>query len=114
MSEVTIEQMQESIDNYRGVVELGDALERLYDNKDFQKVIVEGYMRDHASDLAVICNDMRFPKEKREETIDLLKGISCFSQFLQVTFQKANAAQGQIDAGLEEINEMRKADEQEI
>ena len=38
-----IKQLEMSIDEAKELIALGDSIERLYKNKDFKKVILEGY-----------------------------------------------------------------------
>lgn len=109
--QITQEEIQESIDNYQEIVNLGDALERLTDNEDFKKVFTEGYFKEEAARLVSICADLRIPADQREDTKLLMTGISCVQSYMQVVFQKRQSALTQIDAGLEELKDMRAEEE---
>ena len=43
-----IKQLEMSIDEAKELIALGESIERLYKNKDFKKVILEGYFKDEA------------------------------------------------------------------
>jgi len=58
-------------------VELHNALERLHNNEDFKKVILEGYFKDKAIDgVSALANDYVIQNGKRTEVMEALIAIS--------------------------------------
>ena len=53
MNEQLIEEVEVSIQEAKAVIALAEALGNLHNNKDFQLVILEGYFKNHASDLVM-------------------------------------------------------------
>lgn len=58
-------------------VNMATALERLHDNADFKKVILEGYFRDMAvSKVSLLANSGTIQGNHRPEVMEILVGIS--------------------------------------
>ena len=64
MSNEAINAIERDIKEARKHVELGDSLERLLNNRDFKKVIVEGYFEKEAARLVHLKADHEAAKSK--------------------------------------------------
>lgn len=54
MNDNQLEEVEISIEQAKQTIEMMEALSRLRDNRDFQKVIEEGYFKDEASRLVLL------------------------------------------------------------
>ena len=86
-------------------VDFGKALERLHNNKDFKRVILDGYFKDEARRLVHLLSavDMQ-TKDKQESIIKQMEGIGQLSQYFNVV--KFHARQGQ--KSVDECEELRE------
>jgi hypothetical protein len=77
-------------------IEMAKALDRLHDNKDFQMVITEGYLKNHA---VMLVQQKRSPgmEDKQEDVLRDLDAIACLFQFFAVTFAIGNNADRQLE-----------------
>jgi len=63
-------------------VDMNDALTRLENNKDFQKVVLSGYFRDKAiNGVSLLANDQTINEGKRPAVIEGLIAISHLEDF---------------------------------
>lgn len=63
--------------------EMNEALQRLYDNKDFQKVVIEGYFNDFAiKQTSLLAVDFIRDNGKRPEVMERLVAISNLQDYL--------------------------------
>lgn len=63
--ELTIEEAKDNIERM-------NALERLFDNKDFKKLILDGYFKEEASRLVMLRADPNATHEDQQKQINLL------------------------------------------
>ena len=71
----TIEQAKEQVATL-------EALERLENNEDFKKVIIEGYCQDNADALVLLLSQAANERQYKDRC-DRLMAISCFREFLR-------------------------------
>lgn len=89
-------------------VELGEALDRLYKNPDFQKIILEGYFKQKALDSVSL---LSMPSiKKRGERGDIMEDLVAISnlQFFFMFIQQQHAAATDPVLSDEEEEEQRK------
>jgi hypothetical protein len=98
MSEL-VEEIQLNIDQARGVVALGESLDRLFQNPDFREVIVEGYFRDEAVRLVELKAAPQMAKPQYQEPI--LKAIDAIGA-LQQHFNKIRLMADQARQAIED------------
>lgn len=77
-----IQEVEVNIDDAKKQVELGKAVERLRQNKDYQLVIGEGYLKDEALRNTYLLGDPNLPKDRYEDVQLSLRGIGEFNYFL--------------------------------
>ncbi len=69
MTNDTVKQLEQNIENSKVLVETGAALERLMSNKDFQRVILTGYFKDEAVRLVHLKSDQNMQTPERQTSI---------------------------------------------
>lgn len=89
-SEITLFQLQDAIEATKELLEekeeqcaMSDALKRLDDNSDFNKIIVDGYYNEEKDRLAgAITSNMPLSGEERGSMISQLEAIGRFKRYL--------------------------------
>lgn len=65
-------------------IQMVEALERLEKNRDFQKVILEGYMKDEVLRAnSLLANHTIKAQGKRPDIIEMLVAVSTFGEYLE-------------------------------
>lgn len=100
-----IEQIELNIKQAKEFVELGAALNRLMNNRDFKKVVLDHYFRENAIRLVHLKADhTQQSPEDQAGLIQKMDAIGCFKHFLQtVEFQADQSAKA-----IEADEEMRQ------
>lgn len=108
MSQNAIEEIELSIQEAQAFVDKGKALERLRHNRDFQAVVLEGYLKDEAVRLVHLKNAPNVQSEQVQRSIvKQIDAVGVFTQFLNTVHRQAEEAQYAIDSGEEEIEAAR-------
>ena len=105
-----IHEVEVSIERAKHVIEFGKAVERLYENKDFQRVIEEGYFRDEASRLALMSAVPHLDPEKCAHTLRDIQAIGALYQYLQNAVRKGIQMQSDVGQHIETLAELNQAD----
>lgn len=88
----------------RKVVELGEALARLRGNRDFQRVIEEGYLRDEAVRLVLSRSEPALQSaEKQAAILTAIDGIASLNSYLVIIRQQAEVSARNIQSTDREI-----------
>lgn len=99
MSNEIIEAIDRNIRQARTALEEGNALERLRDNKDFKKVVLEGYFKDEAVRLVHLKADPSMQSDASQKSIVAqIDAIGSFSSYLTQTLQRGVMAGKQIES----------------
>ncbi len=94
--------MLETTDNSH-VVEMYEALSRLHDNPDFQKVILEGYFKDEPIRItSLLATDYARREGVRPVLMEKLVAISSLEDYFQTIIQLGNIPDDEEDEGGEE------------
>ena len=93
------EEIEISIKQAKEVVDLRDALRRLHNNKDFKKVIKEGYFIDDASRLVLLKADPEMESPENQAIIE--RQIVAIGQLSQY-FGKVEALGNMAERGIED------------
>ncbi len=100
MSNEAINAIERDIKEARKHVELGDSLERLLNNRDFKKVIVEGYFEKEAARLVHLKADLNFQTAEKQKTLlDGITAIGGLSQYFITVKQLASSAANTVASG---------------
>lgn len=111
MSEDAIQQIQLDIEDARRLVEDAQALDRLFENKDFKRVIKEGYFKEEPARLAEIKAAPQMRGEQYQTAIiKEIDGIGCLQQYFNKIWALADQARRSIESGEEEIEAIENAE----
>jgi len=107
MSNSTVKAIEENIRKSKQVVEAGAALERLMTNRDFKKVILEGYFEQEAIRLVHLKSDQNFQSpDMQRSIIAQMDSIGNVHQYLNLVLFKASQASKNILADEEARDEI--------
>lgn len=107
MSNATIQAIEENIKQARKFVEAGEALERLKGNRDFKKVLLEGYFEKEAIRLVHLKSDQNFQSpEMQKSIIGQIDAIGALSQYFSTVLHKAAIARKAITSDEEAREEI--------
>lgn len=100
MTQDTIQEIEQNIRECKEIVELNVMLERLKANRDFKKLILEGYFRDEAVRLVHLKADPAMQTPQRQAAITLqIDAIGAVSSYLHTVAYNAQLATKGIEAG---------------
>ena len=99
MSTAELQQLESNIKYAQKIVDLGDALDRLRNNRDFKKVIGEGYFEQEAIRLVHLMSDsnMQFPGIQQSIHKQLI-AVGMFREFLETLTTRANMARRAVES----------------
>lgn len=93
---MTISKLQEleaNISTAKEALELGSAIERLFSNRDFKKIVLNGYFEKEAVRLVHAKADVSNASEEAQKSIVLqIDSIGSFSKYLQRITTEAGLA----------------------
>lgn len=108
-----IAQIEKQIKNAKRLVDMANSLDRLTKNRDFQKVVLEGYMENEAVRLVHAKGNPETQKPERQEAISkAIDGIANFVQYLNTINQLAVMAGKDVADSEAVLDEMRAEDAQ--
>lgn len=87
------------------MVDTAKSIRRLSTNRDFKKLIEEGYFITAASDYAFAAGDLTNPKEDRETTAEMSRAPGHLKRWLSIQLRQADQAENRISQINEEIAE---------
>lgn len=103
----TIQAIEANIKEARKIVDLGESLERLRSNRDFKKVIVEGYFEQEAIRLVHLKADPSMQSaESQKSIVSQMDAIGSLHQYFTAVYQKASLARKAIAADEETRDEI--------
>lgn len=107
MIKTKIEEIELNIEQAKLIVASGNALERLRNNRDFKKVIVEGYFEKEAIRLVHMKSDFNSQNEESQRDIDLdIMAIGRLAKYLNEVFRRADLAAKAIESDEETREEL--------
>ena len=93
MSDAQLKQLEDSIKRAQKFVDMGEALERLYMNKDFRKVVVEGYFEQEAIRLVHLKSDSNMQStDSQKSIIQQIDAVGSLKQFFNLLSYQAEMA----------------------
>lgn len=104
-----IEQLELAVDKAREMVERRDMVLKLSKNREFRKIMSEGYFVDEAARLVAISGELAH-KPHRDEIFDSIKAISHVRQYFSDIVRLGNIAENEIDSSEEYLADMRGDD----
>lgn len=107
MNDDTIKELEENIREARKLVDAGTALERLRENRDFQKIVLEGYFRDEAIRLVHLKTDPNMQSDERQRSIlTQMDGIGALNGYFSMVLHQSYMAKKGILADEEAIEDI--------
>lgn len=99
MSSVQLDAIERSIQQAKAYVESGNALKKLKENREFNKVILIGYFQDEAVRLVHLKSDVTQQTPAAQESINKqIDAIGAFSQYMNTVLYRADMALKSIEA----------------
>ena len=112
MSATELQQIESSIKASDELIEVGKCLERLYNNRDFIKVIKEGYFEKEAIRLVHLKADPAMQSAASQQSItQQMDAIGAFSQYLDMALRHADQARKQVASDEATRDEILSGDE---
>lgn len=106
-SAVTVEDIQIQIDDAREMVRGADALERLFENADFNLVVKQGYFQEEPARLVEMKATPAMSSEANQAAIiKQIDGIGALQQYFTARFLTGDMARDAIRDGEMAIDEM--------
>lgn len=101
-----IQEVELSIEHAKKLVERKAQVEKLTSNREFRKIILEGYFVDEAARLAGISGDPMH-KAHRDEIILSIQGISSLRQYMHTIVRMGQVAENELFEHVEMLDELR-------
>ena len=94
-----IAQLERNISQAKELADLGTSLERLRNNRDFKKVIGEGYFEQEAIRLVHLMSDSNMQSPEIQQSIHKqMIAVGMFREFLETLTTRANMARRAVEA----------------
>lgn len=104
MSEV--QQLELAVEKARELVERREMVLKLSKNREFRKIVTEGYFVDEAARLVSISGELSH-KPHRDEIFDSIKAISHVRQFFSDIVRLGDIAEREIASSEEYLTDLR-------
>ena len=99
MNSAELQHLEVIIKQAQKMVDLGDALERLRNNKDFKKVIGEGYFEQEAIRLVHLMSDSNMQSPELQTAIHKqMIAVGVFRDYLETLAIRAGMARRSVEA----------------
>lgn len=103
----TIREIEQNIKDNRKLIEMADALDRLKSNRDFKKVVMEGYFEKEAVRLVHVKADPEFQTPERQASIirqiDAIGALNDYFTVVMFGGQQAKSAIESAEAVREDL-----------
>lgn len=103
-------ELELSIEEAKRIVGDRDAVKKLFGNREFKRIFVDGYFKDEALRLVGISADPTMDA-KREAIQEEIRGISLVNQYLQNIIRFGDIAQDSLSEAYETLEEVRQEEE---
>lgn len=101
-----IQQIEVTIEQLKKVADRRKQLLKLESNREFRKIVLDGYFTEEAARLAGISADPAFEKE-REQIMTEIRAISCLRQFFRNIDRIGAMAEAELEENQEALEELR-------
>lgn len=113
MSDEQIQELEITMEQATVKVDTANSLDKLYKNREFKKLVVEGYFREEAIRLVHMKSNPRFAKPEDQAMISsMIDGIGHFATYLRTITQHGQMAKDTILESEEMIDEINKSSEE--
>ena len=108
MNQEAIQAIESNIREAKKLVEFGASLERLQANRDFKKVILDGYFAEEAIRLVHLKSDPNMQSaDSQKAIIAQMDSIGAVRQYLDISLHRARMALKAISSDEETLDEIR-------
>ena len=111
--QVTIEQLELQLTSSKEQVEMRNAAQRLWENKDFKKVVLDGFMLKECALYAQNSANPAMGAVERADCLGIAQAAGHLKRFLSVVIQMGNNAEAQIGPIEDALDEERAKGEDE-
>ena len=103
-----IKEIEISMEQAKSIVAVKNSLDKLYSNKDFKKVILDGYLKDEAVRL-VLCKAHANHQnaEAQDQLTKDIDAIGRLNEYFRHVFVQGQMAEQAITEGSEALEELR-------
>jgi hypothetical protein len=99
MSTAELQQLETNIKQSQKIIDLGDALDRLRNNRDFKKLVLEGYFEQEAIRLVHLMSDSNMQSPNTQAAIyKEMTGIGMFRSYLDTLATSARVARRTLES----------------
>ena len=102
-----IQHVELSLDEAKKIVAFGEAIRRLEKNRDFQKVILDGYFSEEAKRLTFLTADPAIDEKTAQATWGDIRAIGALRMFLFNRKSFAEVAAKEVADHMETLEELR-------
>jgi len=93
-----LQQIEVSIESAKEVIALLDTFKRLENNKDFNKIILDGYFKDEASRLVLLKSDPSMDDDKSQKALDnAIISVGGLRQYFSQIYQMGMIAERSLE-----------------
>jgi hypothetical protein len=111
MLKTRVEEIELNIQQAKSIVELGSSLERLRNNRDFKKVIIDGFFEKEAIRLVHLKSDYNMQDDESQKSIVAqMDAIGTLSQYFSKVRHEGMLAQKAIESDEETRDELLTED----
>lgn len=104
-SDAAIKELDHRIKESKRTIDLGQSLDRLLNNRDFKKIIIDGYLREEAIRLVNVKQEPQVQSQAAQDSIiRQIDAIGCFHDYLREVSRQADQAL----KSLEDSEQMRE------
>lgn len=107
----TVNQLEAQREGNRKQIAARDMALKLNNNREFRKLIIEGFCRDECARYAQLSADPSLKAEERADALALAQAAGHLRRFLSVTIRMGNLAEDQM-ASLEQAIDEARFDEE--
>lgn len=107
MSEVTVQDLEQYIEQRKEVIAFADAIVRLQDVPDFKRVINEGFCEKAAAHYVRESGDPALSAENRADSLAMAQAAGHLQRFLSVSVRMGNEAEREIEGAKHQIDQLR-------
>lgn len=111
MSQAEIREIELSMEEARKIVDRGEMAQKLASNREFKKLVLEGYFVEEASRLALLWSDPNIPEDVRKFVERDLLGVGAFKRYLSTLVLMGQNAQHELRDLSETRDEIRQEEE---
>jgi hypothetical protein len=106
-----VAQIEQNIKEAAEQVATGSALARLFVNRDFKKVVLEGYFREESIRLVHLLADPNMQTaEKQTAIVNEMRAVGAFREYLRMVEHKASLASKSIAFDEETLAELTQGE----